>query len=385
LAGPAALAAFDRVWSAGDAVLPLDPHAATTATHATAVDLGAAEIVDDSATRPLPGGSPVPAGTALVVRTSGTTGTPRGVILGHAALRAAVDASLRRLGGAAGDRWLCVLPLHHVAGVLVALRARALGAEPIVHPAFDVAAVDAERDATHVALVPTMLRRLLDRDVGLARFRRILLGGATAPPALLTRARAAGGHVTTTYGMTETAGGCVYDGVPLDGVAAAVDPDGRVLLRGPVLADGYRDGHALAPLTTDGWLRTNDVGRWEDGRLVVTGRADDVVVTGGVNVSTAVVADILRSHAGVSDAAVVGADDPEWGQRLVAYVVPTDPARPPTLEQLRAFVRTRSEPAGAPREVVIVPGLPRTPLGKIDHGALRRDGGAPDERPRPRQ
>jgi O-succinylbenzoic acid--CoA ligase len=177
--------------------------------------------------------------------------------------------------------------------------------------------------------------------------------------------------LTTTYGMTETAGGCVYDGVPLDGVAAAVDPDGRVLLRGPVLADGYRNGRALEPLTTDGWLRTNDLGRWgDDGRLVVTGRADDVVVTGGVNVSTTAVAAVLQDHAAVAEAAVVGVEDPEWGHQLVAYVVPIDPARPPSLEQLRAFVRARSEPAHAPSDVVIVAALPRTALGKIDRGAL---------------
>jgi O-succinylbenzoic acid--CoA ligase len=371
LAGSAALAAFDDVWSTGAAVLPVDPHADPAAAHAAAVALGAAEIIAGATTSSLPDATPVPAGTALVVRTSGTTGAPRGVVLRHDALRATVAASLRRLACEPGDRWLCVLPLQHVAGVLVALRARALGAEPIIHPRFDVDAITAETAATHVALVPTMLHRLLDHGVDLSRYRRILLGGAAATPGLLERARAAGALVTTTYGMTETAGGCVYDGVPLDGVAAAVDPDGRLLLRGPVLADGYRNGRVLEPLTTDGWLRTNDLGRWgDDGRLVVTGRADDVVVTGGVNVSTTAVAAVLQDHAAVAEAAVVGVEDPEWGHQLVAYVVPIDPARPPSLEQLRAFVRARSEPAHAPRDVVIVAALPRTTLGKIDRGAL---------------
>lgn len=386
LAGSAALAAFEGVWSTGAAVLPLDPRADPAATHATALALGAAEIVDGADAGALPGATPVPAGTALVVRTSGTTGAPRGVVLGHDALRAAVAASLRRLECTPGDRWLCVLPLHHVAGLLAALRARALGTAPIVHPTFDVAAIAAETTATYVALVPTMLHRLLDHGVDLTRYRRILLGGAAAPRDLLVRARAAGARITTSYGMTETTGGCVYDGVPLDGMAAAVDPDGRVLLRGPVLADGYRSGHTLEPLTTDGWLRTGDVGHWDDGRLVVTGRADDVVVTGGVNVSTAAVATVLQDHAAVTEAAVVGADDPEWGQRLIAYVVPADPVRPPTLEQLRAFVRARSEPAYAPRDVIIVTALPRTALGKIDRSALHRDGtGVADQRGAPHQ
>jgi O-succinylbenzoic acid--CoA ligase len=371
LAGAAALAAFDDVWSTGAAVLPLDPHADPASAHADAVALGAAEIIDGATTSPLPGAAPVPVGTAVVVRTSGTTGAPRGVVLGHDALRASVAASLQRLECESGDRWLCVLPLQHMAGLLVVLRARALGAEPIIHPTFDVDAIAAETAATHVALVPTMLHRLLDRGVDLSQYRRILLGGAAATLGLLERARAAGARITTSYGMTETAGGCVYDGVPLDGVAAAVDPDGRLLLRGPVLADGYRNGQTLEPLTTDGWLRTNDVGRWDDdGRLVVTGRADDVIVTGGVNVSTTAVAAVLQDHAAVAEVVVIGADDPEWGQRLVAYIVPTDPAWPPTLEQLRAFVRTRSGPTHAPRDVVIVTTLPRTALGKIDRGAL---------------
>jgi O-succinylbenzoic acid--CoA ligase len=147
-----------------------------------------------------------------------------------------------------------------------------------------------------------------------------------------------------------------------------------VLVRGPVLADGYRTGHTIVPITVDGWFRTSDVGRWDGARLVVSGRADDVVVTGGVNVSTAAVAEILHDHGAVADAAVIGVDDPEWGQRLVAYVVPTDPTRPPTVAQLRAFVRTRAAPAYAPREVNVVTSLPRTALGKVDRHALRSDG-----------
>jgi o-succinylbenzoate---CoA ligase len=379
LAGSAALAAFDRAWASGAAVLPLDPHADRASTHAVAVALGAAEIVDGPATTPLPDAVSVPDGTALVVRTSGTTGVPRGVVLSHEALRASVTASLRRLACEPDDRWLCVLPLHHVAGVLVTMRARALGSDPIVHASFDVTAIARETAATHVALVPTMLHRLLDGGVDVSRYRCILLGGAAPPPALLERASAAGARVVTTYGMTETAGGCVYDGVPLDGVGAAIDVDSRVLLRGPVLATGYRTGHTHEQLTTDGWLRTGDLGHWSGGRLVVTGRADDVIVTGGVNVPADGVATILQGHAAVADASVIGVDDPEWGQRLVAYVVPADPTRPPSGEQLRAFVRAQSAPAYAPREVIVVSELPRTSLGKVDRNALRRStpGGGP--------
>ena len=368
--GTAALAAVDAAWADGDAVLPLDPQVPAAGARATATALGAAHLVDGDTTHVLPDPAPVPTGTALVVRTSGSTGAPRGVVLSHAALRAGVDASLRRLGCAPGDRWLCVLPLHHVAGLLVVLRARALGAGPLLQATFDPAAVAAEAAGSHVALVPTMLHRLLEDGVDVARFRRILLGGASAAPALRERARAAGARITTSYGMTETAGGCVYDGVPLDGVAAAVDPDGRVLLRGPVLATGYRTGHELVPLTADGWLRTADLGHWDGGRLVVTGRADDVVVTGGVNVSARDVTAALRSPPAVADAAVVGVDDPEWGQRLVAYVEAADPGHPPDAGRLRAHVRARVGRAGTPREIVVVPALPRGALGKIDRAAL---------------
>jgi O-succinylbenzoic acid--CoA ligase len=370
-----AVAAFDRAWSAGDAVLPLDPAMPPTAARRTARSLGAAVLVDGDARVALVEPAPAPAGTALVVRTSGSTGAPRGVVLGHAALRAAVTAGLARLDAQPDDRWLGVLPLHHVAGILVVLRARAAGHEPVLHHGFDVAAVAAASRATQVALVPTMLHRLLEHGADVARFRRILLGGAAPSPDLLTRAAAAGARVVVSYGMTETAGGCVYDGLPLDGVAVAVDPDDRVLVRGPVLADGYRDGHAHEPLPLDdGWLRTADLGRWDHGRLVVTGRADDVIVSGGVNVSSTAVAAVLRAHPGVADAAVVGVPDAEWGHRVVAYVVPVDAGHPPTLTQVRDHVRASKGAAAAPRDLVTLRAIPRTPLGKLDRPALRAAG-----------
>ncbi|HEX6255745.1 MAG TPA: AMP-binding protein [Euzebyales bacterium] len=367
-----AVAMIDEVWRDGDAALPLDPSLSDDAALAAARYLGAAAMVDRTGRQPLSGGTGVRPGTALVVRTSGATGTPRGVVLGHAALAAGVAASVDRLD--AGDaRWLAVLPVHHVAGLLVVLRARVAGVTPIVHDRFDVAAV-AAAPATHVALVPTMLHRLLESGVDVARFDRILLGGAAPPDDLLARATAAGARVTVSYGMTETCGGCVYGGLPLDGVAVAVDPDDRILLRGDVLADGYRTADGLTPLPgADGWFRSSDVGGFVDGRLVVSGRADDVIVSGGVNVSTAAVATLLRSHAGVADAAVVGVADPEWGQQAIAFVVPVTRATPPAPEALRRHVADAAGDAMAPRRVLLVDALPRTALGKIDRGALRRD------------
>ena len=370
--GAAAVGAIERTWDAGNAALPLDPALPLPLARTVATGLGAHALVTGDGIEPLDGGAALPAGTALVVRTSGTTSAARGVVLGHAALRAGVTASIDRLDAGRCARWLGVLPVHHVAGLLVVLRARAAGTMPVLHDRFAVERVAAEPDVTHIALVPTMLHRLLEHGVDVARFTRILLGGAAAPRDLLAHAAAAGARVVVSYGMTETAGGCVYDGVPLDGVAVAVDPDGRVLVRGDVLADGYRVGGDLVDLRDDeGWFRSRDVGRFDGGRLVVTGRADDVIVSGGINVDATALADVLREHPLVADAAVVGVDDAEWGERAVACVVPVDPRRPPTLDGLRGHVRRHADPAIAPRQLVVMATLPRAGLGKVDRGALR--------------
>lgn len=371
---PAVLvAALDATWAAGDAALPLDPSLPAERAEQIATKLGAAVIIDGGPPRALHGPVAVPEGTALVVRTSGSTGAPRAVAIDHAALRAAVRASNARLGAGPADRWLCCLPLHHIAGVLVVLRARALGHEPVLHRGFDPALIAAERTATHIALVPTMLGMLLDAGADVTRFRRILLGGAAPPPGLLERA--AGARITVSYGMTETCGGCVYDGVPLQGMTAAVDPDGRVAIRGPMLASGSWSREGLQDLRRRGWLRTHDLGRWtESGRLQILGRGDDVLVTGGENVSADEVTRLLRAHPLIADAAVVGVADDRWGQRVVAYAVPRQPGHPPTLDDLRDHVRRHAGAASAPGELVLLAALPRTALGKIDRERLRAGG-----------
>ncbi len=199
----------------------------------------------------------------------------------------------------------------------------------------------------------------------------MLLGGAAAPAGLLAAARAAGVPVVTTYGMTETCGGCVYDGVPLDGVQVRIGDDESIWIGGPVLFSGYLGG-ARAP--GDGWLRTNDLGRTDTaGRLVVRGRADDVINTGGALVVPGEVAAVLLACPGVRDAAVLGEPDPEWGERVVAVVVPTDPADPPTLELLRLHVQERLPRYAAPSRVAVVDALPMLSSGKHDLPRLRRE------------
>jgi O-succinylbenzoic acid--CoA ligase len=317
--------------------------------------------------------------TAVVVATSGSTGVPKGVELSAGALLHSARASLARIGVRPGERWLCCLPATYIAGLQVLVRSLVSGTDPVLAERADAQTVAASGCA-HVSLVPTQLRRLLDIDIPtnrdipspLAGFRSVLLGGAATPAGLLDAARAARVPVVTTYGMTETCGGCVYDGIALDGVRIKIDDeDGRIWLAGPVLFSGYRGGPRVPG---DQWLRTGDLGRMDSaGRLVVRGRADDVINTGGALVVPGEVAAALQTCRGVRDVAVLGLPDPEWGERVVAVVVPADPADPPTLELLRLHVKERLPRYAAPSRVVMVDAVPMLPSGKHDLARLRRE------------
>jgi O-succinylbenzoic acid--CoA ligase len=298
-------------------------------------------------------GRPVESGDALVVATSGTSGQPRGVVLTHDAVLASAVATSRRLGVTRDDVWLACLPLSHVGGLAVVTRALLTDTRLVVHDGFDAAAVTsaATNGATLVSLVPTALRR-----VDPALFRRVLLGGAP-PPGDLAH------NVVTTYGMTETGSGVVYDGHPLDGVEVRID-HGEILVRGPMLMRCYRDGSS--PVTDGGWLPTGDLGELDaNGRLRVSGRRSELIITGGENVWPATVEAALAMHPEVSDVAVTGEDDPEWGQRVVAWVVPTHPENPPSLASVRAVVEAVLPVYMAPKRVRCVSALPRTSSGKV--------------------
>jgi O-succinylbenzoic acid--CoA ligase len=227
-------------------------------------------------------------------------------------------------------------------------------------------------DRRYVSVVPTQLRRWLDAEPdALRRFDAVLVGGAATDPDLLARARAADVAVVTTYGTTETAGGCVYDGVALAGVAVRVT-DG-IEVSGPTLALGYRcDPGATAAAFPDGWFRTRDAGTLDaEGRLTVHGRLDDVVVTGGVNVLPQAVEAALRLHPDVAEAVVFGRPDGEWGQRVVAAVVPA-PGSAPDLAQLRPWVTERLGAPAAPRELHLLDGVPLLHTGKPDRRSVAR-------------
>lgn len=307
---------------------------------------------------------------ALVVPTSGSTGAPKGVLLTAACLTASARAAEQRLGGPAA--WLLPLPVTHIGGLQVLLRALLAGAPPVVTT--DLAAGTAQLPAgrRHTSLVPTQLRRALadpPAREALATFDAVLLGGAAAPPALLAEAAAAGVRVVTTYGMSETSGGCVYDGVPLPGVS--VDVADRIRLRGPVVARGYRLRPDLTAESFDGdTFTTGDVGRWAGERLEVLGRADDVVVTGGEKVAPLAVEAALAEHPAVAEAVVVGVPDEEWGARVVAHVV-LRPGATLTLAQARDHVGARLGRVWAPRELVLTAALPYLASGKPDRAVLR--------------
>src|SRR5271165_1975047 len=309
----------------GPAILPLDPALPRGALSAALEAFAPAAIRTMEGTRPAPAsahGSPpgVGADTAVVIATSGSTGAPKGVELSAAALTASASASLRRIGAGPADRWLCCLPAFYVAGIGVLVRSLIAGTEPVISPSLTTDVV-AAAGCQHVSLVPTQLRRLLDAGAAPGPVRTVLLGGAAAPDELLTQARDAGWRVVTTYGMSETCGGCVYDGLPLDGVSVRTGAGGRLMISGPVLFSGYRlqpgrTGEALI----DGWFRTADLGVVSgDGRVVVRGRADDVINSGGKKVLPGEVEAALGTCAGVADVVVVGVPDADWGEAVTAF------------------------------------------------------------------
>lgn len=326
--------------------------------------------------------------TVAVVSTSGSTGTPKGALLPASALLASASATHDRLGGA--GRWLLALPAHHVAGLQVLLRSLISGTVPAVldlsegfrAEAFAEAArsVTGGRLRAYTSLVPTQLGRLLDAgpDVvsSLTGFAAVLLGGAPAPRSLLARAADAGVRVVTTYGSSETCGGCVYDGRPLDGTRIRVDEDGRIRLGGPTVARGYRGGDVAGAFSTDAgarWFRTDDAGHLDaDGTLTFLARLDDMIVTGGLKVAPAVVEEALLAVEGVAEAVVVGVTDPVWGQRVVAAVVPARGRRPPTLDDLRREVTRRAGPHAAPRQLIVLERLPLRGPGKPDRTGIAK-------------
>jgi O-succinylbenzoic acid--CoA ligase len=364
-----------ETWAAGAAVLPID-HRLPPAEAEALLELARPTVVLEAGGARRVDGRPADPDVALIVHTSGTGGSPKLAQFHRTAIDAAVASSALALEASDEDRWLCCLPLSHVGGLLVLLRAILLGAPVAVHTRFDPEAVIAESGVAFTSVVPTMLGRLVETGADLSSFRAILVGGAHLSPDLRTRAERAGANVVETYGLTETCGGVVYEGVPLPGTEMRIDADGGIQLRGPTMMQGYRSDEAgsTAAFTDDGWLRPGDAGEIDrDGRLHVVGRIDDLINTGGERVWPDQVEAALRDHPGVRDVAAGGRLDPEWGQHVAVWVVPADPADPPSLEELRAFAARTLPRYAAPRELTLADRLPRTLSGKLRRAALPRD------------
>ena len=370
--------ALQAIWDTGDAAAPLDPRLPGAAQRAMLDALRPTRIVgSDGEQHALPDGIGVEDGDALVVATSGTSGEPKGVVLTHAAVSASARATSAALAvDPSRHTWLACLPLAHIGGLSVVTRAVSTGTPLVVMPGFDADQVEAcgrSGRVTHVSLVTTALSRL-DPSV----FSCVLLGGSKPPQDLPP-------NVVTTYGLTETGSGVVYDGVPLEGVDISLlradgtfsgpgdaatcssGAEGEILVRAPMLFRCYRDGddgRVHGPDGTSDWFATGDAGHWQpDGRLGVSGRIADVITTGAEKVWPDVVERVLSAHPDVAEVAVWKRSDPEWGERVVAWVVPSDDA--PSLDELRRIVAETIAPWAAPKELVLVDDLPRTAAGKV--------------------
>jgi len=348
-AGARFVAELQRIWNQGNAALPVDHRLPGPAQRSLLKSMRVGEDV-------LPG-------DALVLATSGTTGAPKGVTLTHDAIAASAASSSSRLQvDPQTDRWLACLPLAHIGGLGVVLRALWSGTPVDVHPGFDAQTVDAS-SATLVSLVPAVLAR-----IDTTRFRTILLGGSAIPADRPT-------NTVATYGMTETGGGIYYGRAALDAVEIRAGDSGEIEVRGPMLFRSYRSpvpGDVLGedPRGEDRWFGTGDLGSFDDGVLQVSGRAGDLIVTGGENVWPGPVEAILRRHGAVADVAVIGRPDATWGQRVVAVVEVVEGTEAPLREELREMVASELPVFCAPKAVEVVTSLPRTALGKIRRVAL---------------
>ncbi|QTV80097.1 AMP-binding protein [Microbacterium sp. NIBRBAC000506063] len=326
------------------------------------------------------------ADTGVVIHTSGSSGVPKRVAISAAALRASAEATATRIGA---GRWTLALPTHYIAGLQVLLRSVLAGTSPVAlagrftAEAFAEATLAASDDsALYTSLVPAQLATLVDaaetdaaiRDAATA-YRAVLVGGQSTPVALRERAAALGIRLVRTYGSSETSGGCIYDGVPLDGVRVRV-VSGELRIAGPVLADGYLEDPALTAraFVSDAgtrWYRTGDLGTFDAGVVAVHGRVDNVIVSGGVNVSLDRVERVVREVPELSGAVVVGADDERWGQASVivaALAAGSDAAA--LLGTARARVEAGLGAPARPRELRAVEAMPLLPSGKPDRGAI---------------
>ena len=357
------VSALQNIWLAGDCAFPIDqrlPHAQKAQ---LVEDLGVQELVTANGRSIIAHHeSHVDDNDAVIFTTSGSSGKPKGVVHTHDSLRANANIVAHYFGDTSAMHWLACLPPSHVGGFGVISRALHWGCKLTAVSQFDAAEVEslARSGVTHTSLVATALGR-----INAELFESILLGGAKPPPTLPP-------NVTTTYGLTETMGGVVYNRTALTGIEISISADQEILVRGPVLMNRYYQPQLGHPVDSEGWLHTGDLGSMSpDNQLSVVGRRSELIISGGENIWPEAVEAALVNHPDVSDVCVVGVDDQEWGQRVVAFIVPANTSAAHSLTEWREFVAESLPRFMAPRQVVVINSIPRSALGKPQRQALR--------------
>ena len=352
-AGDAFVNVLRKVWDSGDAVLPIDQRLPEVARKNLITQFKVSSLIGADGLRvKVAPGEPVDEGDALVVATSGSTGEPKGVVHTHGSIKAAVANTGARLGCSAADHWLACISLAHVGGLSVVLRALHFGSQLTIESRADKATIEsAVKNGTNMtSLVPTILH-----SVDISNFKTVLVGGAHTSTNLPSNA-------ISTYGLTETFGGVVYNGEPIDGVEIRIGTDSEIEIRCDSLLRTYRNG--IDPKNSEGWLHTGDLGEFKDGKLTVLGRKDDLIKTGGYKVWPITVENSLRQHEVVADVVVAGTPDEKWGQTVTAWVVLRSDTRSFRLEDLSKHVRLTLPVYCVPKKVFIVDEIPRSSLGK---------------------
>lgn len=361
------VSALQNIWHAGDCAFPIDQRLAHTQKVKLVSEFGVQELVTaDGRSIIEHHESHVAEDDAVIFTTSGSSGVPKGVIHTHDTLRANANIVAQYFGGTSSMHWLACLPPSHVGGFGVISRALHWGCKLTAISQFDSAEVEglARSGITHTSLVATALGRINPE-----LFENVLLGGAQPPTTLPA-------NVTTTYGLTETMGGVVYNRTALTGIEISISVDDEILVRGPVLMNRYYQPVHLPklshPIDNEGWLHTGDLGNMSpNNQLSVIGRRSELIISGGENIWPEVVEAALANHPDVGDVCVVGVDDQEWGQRVVAFIVPKQSSVTHTLTEWRGFVAESLPRYMAPRQVVITQRIPRSALGKPQRQALR--------------
>lgn len=343
-----------QIWDEGDALLPLDQRLPALAKQQLLKQFGASWLISDSGEKvKLDNGFAVEPNDALVIATSGSTGEPKGVVHTHESITASVIAGGDRLGCSSVDHWLSCLPLAHVGGLSVLLRARHYKSELSFADSVDQLSIDAaiKRGADLTSLVPTVLRKL-----NIDSFRSVLVGGS----ALLSDMPA---NAITTYGLTETMGGVAYNGRTLDGAEIQVNNESEIMVRGAMLFRAYR--HGSNPKSESGWFATGDLGQIIDGVLAVHGRKDDLINTGGYKVWPRIVENSINQITEINECVVKGIPDETWGQVVCAWIVLQNQNQPLSLNDVRQHVRRTLPDYCAPKQIFIVDQIPRSALGKV--------------------